>query len=135
MNSAHRRYEVKREFFRFLVTGGSATAAHYLIFWICISVVGISVTIGSAIGYLFGSVVSYLMNYYYTFDSSRPHGAAVVRFYLMVGIGLFINIGAVHMLVKGLSWNPWLAQIFATGVTLVGNFFFSKLFVFSWRKR
>ena len=123
-----------REFFKFFVTGGSATAAHYVVFWLCIAVAAMDATTSSAIGYLFGSVVSYLLNYYYTFDSRRSHRTAVLLFYVMVSIGFLINIGIMHVFVKELSLNPWLAQICATGLTLVFNFVVSKFFVFSWRR-
>lgn len=128
-----RPVEMTREFFRFLVTGSSATVAHYAVFWLCISVLGISTTAASAIGYLFGSVVSYLMNYYYTFDSNRAHGEAVAIFYLMVLTGFFINTGIVHALGAELGWNPWLSQVSATALTLFWNFLVSKLFVFGRR--
>ena len=118
---------MKREFFRFLVTGGSATAAQYAVFWLCISVIGIGTTTASAVGYLLGSVVSYLMSYYYTFESKRSHAEAVRAFYLMVATGFFINIGIVHTLATGLDWNPWLSQVCATASTLFWNFLVSKV--------
>lgn len=126
---------MKREFFRFLVTGSSATVAQYAVFWLCISVLCLGTTAASAIGYLFGSVFSYLMSYYYTFDSKRSHVEAVASFYLMVATGFFINTGIVHMLAAGLGWNPWLSQVFATALTLLWNFLISKLFVFGRSKR
>ena len=127
--------EMKREFFRFLVTGSSATVGHYAVFWLCISVLGISTTVAAAIGYLFGSVLSYLMSYYYTFDSKRSHGEAVAFFYLMVATGFFINTGIVHALAAGLRWDPWISQVFATALTLFWNYIVSKLLVFGRRGR
>lgn len=123
-----------REFFKFLITGGSSTASHYVVFWLCLSVAAMDATTSSAVGYLFGSIVSYLLNYYYTFNSRRSHRSAVLLFYAMVSIGFIINIGVVHVFVKELTFNPWLAQICATGLTLVFNFVISKFLVFSWRK-
>jgi putative flippase GtrA len=119
---------------KFLVTGGIATITHYVIFWLCLAVVEIDSTISSAIGYMFGSVVSYFLNYYFTFDSRRSHKKAILFFYLMVMIGLFINIASMHTLVKELELKPWLAQIYVTGITLIFNFIISKKFVFGWRR-
>lgn len=135
MATGRRRVDMSREFFRFLVTGGSATSAHYAVFWLCLSVIGTGATAASAVGYLCGSIVSYLMSYYYTFDSKRSHGEAVVLFYLMVATGFFINTGIVHALAAGLGWNPWLSQVCATALTLFWNFLVSKVFVFGWRGR
>lgn len=87
----------------------------------------------SAVGYLFGSVVSYLMSYYYTFGSKRSHTKSVVLFYLMVSSGFFINTGAVYILTMEHGWNPWLSQVCATTLTFFWNFFVSKMFVFGWR--
>lgn len=126
---------MKHEFFRFLATGGSATSVHYAVFLLGISVIRMDATMASALGYLCGSVVSYLMSYYYTFDSNRSHREAVVLFYLMAVTGFFINTCCVHALAAGLGWNPWLSQVCATILTLFWNFFVSKAFVFnrSWR--
>ncbi len=122
-----------RYFFRFIVTGGSATSVHYAVFWLCISLIGMSATVASAVGYLCGSIVSYLMSYYYTFGSKRSHREAVALFYLMVATGFVINTGVVHALVAGLDWSPWLSQACATVLTLFWNFFVSKMYVFVWR--
>ena len=121
---------MKPEFFRFLVSAGSATSAHYLTFWLCLSVIGVSATVSSALGYLVGSVVSYLMSYYYVFNSKRSHGKALLLFYLMVATGFFINTGIVHALAAGLDWNHWLSQICATAMTLLWNFLVLKGFVY-----
>ncbi len=122
-----------RSFLRFIVAGGTATSAHYAIFWLCISLAGISATVASAVGYMCGSIVSYLMSYYYAFDSKRSHRDAVVLFYLMVASGFVINTGVVYALDVGLGWSPWLAQVCATSITLFWNFFVSKMYIFVWR--
>jgi len=134
-NPYNGRREVNAEFFRFLVTGAYATTLHYLVFWLGISGLSMNASLASGTGYLSGSVLSYFMNYYYTFDSKRPHREAVGLFYLIVATGFFINTGSFFMLTRRLSWNPWFAQVGATALALLWNFFFSRLFVFCWRKR
>ena len=125
---------MKRELFRFLLTGGVATAAHYVLFWVCIAVINTAATLASAVGYIFGSIFSYFMSYYFTFGSKRSHVEAMLLFYLMVGMGFFINTGVVYTLSAEFYWKPWTAQVCATGLTLIWNFFFAKLIVFRWRQ-
>lgn len=123
-----------KEFQRFLITGGIATLSHYVVFWLWISLNKDEATIASAIGYLFGAVVSYLLNYYYTFDSKRSHSGTIARFYLMALAGFFINVGIVHGLATSLALNPWLSQVCATGLVFFWNFIVSKIFVFEGKR-
>jgi putative flippase GtrA len=127
--------KIKSYFTKFIAAGGIATGVQYVVFWICIYLIGIDTTTASAVGYLFGSIVSYFINYYFTFNSQRPHSDTLPLFYIMVTIGFFVNTGSLHALNTGLGWNPWLSQVCASGLALIWNFYVSKLFVFGWRRR
>lgn len=116
--------------FRFLVAGGMATALQYFILGIGIHAFHSVAAVASGVGYLFGSVLNYAINYYFTFSSEQSHVKAVARFYIMVAIGWSINTGCMALLADFLGWNNWLAQVLATVLSLVSNFIISKLWVF-----
>jgi len=122
--------EVRSTLVRFILTGGIATLLQYVVLWSGVEVLGLPAAAASGIGYLVGSLVSYFLNYYYTFESSRSHVGAVSRFYIMVGIGWLINVLTVGVLADSLEWNKWLAQFIATAIALVWNFCFSRYWVF-----
>lgn len=121
---------ISEQIFRFLLTGGIATALHYLTLAVCVYVFQWSAWLGSGIGYLAGSVISYMMNYFFTFGSALSHNQAVPRFYFAVAIGWALNTSVIALLVEGMSWNPWLAQVFSTLIVITWNFTAARLWVF-----
>lgn len=119
-----------RQFLRFAAVGAIGTLVQYLTLWIGVEMLGMSAAVSSGIGYLFGSVVNYLLNYTFTFGSDATHIKAVPKFYAVVGIGWCINTGLMLLLTQHLAVNYWLAQMFVTGVGLVWNFTGSKWWAF-----
>lgn len=118
------------QLWRFFLTGGLATGLQYLVLGIGTSFLEWSAAVSSGIGYLVGSVVSYLMNYFFTFASNSPHVQAAARFYLMVAIGWTINTVVMALLADWAGWNKWVSQLLATGFALVWNFIASRIWVF-----
>lgn len=115
---------------RFLLTGSVATLLQYATLWFGVEVLYFPAVIASGSGYLAGSAVSYAMNYYFTFNSNRSHVGAAARFYLMVGVGWLINIVVVGGLADLLQLNKWVAQLIATTLALIWNYYFSRNWVF-----
>lgn len=118
------------QFLRFLLTGGIATALQYIVLWLGSEILNWSVIWSSGVGYLAGSVISYLLSYFFTFGSNRSHMQAAPRFYLAVAVGWCINTGVMAILAGVLGWNMWLSQILATCLTIVWNFGASRSLVF-----
>lgn len=121
---------IGHQLLRFLVTGGLATALQYLTLAVCSITLGWTAWLGSGMGYLLGSILSYVMNYFFTFDSKRPHSQAAPRFYLMVAIGWTVNTLTVAAFADGLNWNTWISQLIATTLTLAWNFSAARIWVF-----
>lgn len=118
------------QFLRFAAVGAIGTLAQYLTLWVGVESVGMSAAVSSGVGYLLGSVVNYLLNYAFTFESDETHAKAVPKFYAVVAIGWCLNTGIMWLLAQHLLWNYWWAQIFATGAGLAWNFAGSKWWVF-----
>lgn len=115
---------------RFLLTGGLATALQYLVLAVSMDGLGWSAALASGTGYLAGSVLSYVMNYFFTFASNRSHVQAAPRFYVMVAVGWGLNTVVMALLADGLDWNPWLSQLIATFLALIWNFVAARIWVF-----
>lgn len=116
---------------RFLLSGALATATQYGILWAGTSLAQLSAAVASGFGYLAGSVVAYIANYFYTFSSNRSHATAIGRFYLMVAVGWLITTLMMWALVDHAGWNKWFGQILATGTCLAWNYAASRTWVFS----
>jgi putative flippase GtrA len=92
------------------------------------------------IAFLAANINSYLINKHWTFkDKSDGQGAKQFSVYLTVSIiGALINIGAVYLITTymqpafGMSDKLWLnvANLAATGLSLIWNFIGYKLIVF-----
>lgn len=122
--------EALGQFGRFLLTGGLATTLQYFVLGFGTSVLGASAAVFSGIGYLSGSVLSYVMSYFFTFRSNRAHLPAALRFYVMVAVGWCINTLVMALLADAMDWNKWLSQIVATVLALVWNYLASRIWVF-----
>lgn len=116
-------------FARFVAVGGVATAIQYAILIILVRGFRLAPTPASSIGFVLSAAVNYLLNYRFTFQSSRPHGPAAVKFALLAGAGLLINAGIMHLMI-GAGLHYLLAQLCATGVVLFWNFIGNTLWTF-----
>lgn len=114
------------KFIKFLGVGGTATAIHYVLLILLVEFSDIAPVIGSTLGYIVSGIVNYTLNYYFTFDSREKHGLAAPKFAVVAGIGLAINGGIVYLLTEVLTVYYVLAQIIATAIVLMWNFFVHK---------
>jgi putative flippase GtrA len=111
-----------RKVFRFLWVGAVATAAHYAVLITLVEVFGMNATIGAAIGFTVGALVSYAANYVFTFTSTLPHRIAAPRFAVSAGCGVLINSAIMAALAGGLGIHYLVAQAVATAATLLWNY-------------
>lgn len=116
-------------FVRFVLVGGLATAIQYALLILLVRVFGMAPTPASSIGFVLSAIVNYLLNYRFTFHSSRPHGPAAAKFGALAGAGLLIN-GAIMRLMVGLGVQYLLAQACATLVVLLWNFIGNSFWTF-----
>lgn len=124
-----------RQFFQFAAVGLSGTAVQYLSIQVAVmlqfSLLGKSPAVtGSAIGYLLGSVVNYILNYFLTFGSGKSHVEAASKYFSVLAVGWLINLGLMTLLVETWGIWHWYAQVFTTGLVLCWNFAGSKLWAF-----
>jgi len=118
------------QFIHFATVGLTGTLVQYLSLWIGVHYFLISAPIASAIGYIFGSVVNYLLNYFLTFGSNKSHKEAASKYFSIVGIGWCINLFLMSFFVHYLSWYFWFAQFMTTGICLIWNFSGSRWWAF-----
>jgi len=116
-------------FVRFGLVGAIATAIQYALLVLLVHVAGMAPTPASSIGFILSAGVNYLLNYRFTFQSSRAHGPAAAKFGLLAGAGLLIN-GAIMHLMTGAGVHYLLAQVCATSVVLFWNFVGNSVWTF-----
>jgi putative flippase GtrA len=119
-----------RQFVRFATVGATGTAVQYVVLWVGVERLGWPAAISSAAGYALGSIVNYLLNYFFTFGSGKSHVEAAAKYYAVLAVGLCITAALMALLVGGFGWNYWAAQLLTTGVALLWHFAGSKWWAF-----
>jgi putative flippase GtrA len=127
---ASRERSLSRQFLRFASVGATGTAVQYLVLWFGVEAMHWPAAASSAIGYALGSIVNYLLNYFFTFASGKSHVEAAAKYYAVLAVGLAITAALMALLVAQLGWNYWAAQIVTTGVALLWHFAGSRWWAF-----
>jgi putative flippase GtrA len=119
-----------RQFIQFAAVGAAGTTVQYVTLWAGVEILAAPAVISSAVGYVLGSVINYLLNYFFTFESGQSHIRVASKYYTVLGVGWCINYALMKILVDHISLHYWFAQVFTTGVGLMWNFIGSKWWVF-----
>ena len=114
----------------FALIGALATGLQYLVLIILVRVGGVDPVLASALGYIFSGILSYRLNYSFTFRSSKSHREAFVKFGMVSLSGLLINTGIMSFGVNLLEVNYLLVQLFSTGAVLFWNFLMNMVWSF-----
>jgi len=121
---------ILRQFVAFGGVGAIATAIQYLILVLLTEVLGADPVVASTIGYISSALLNYTLNYRFTFASDKPHVVAIQVFTLVALAGSILNAGIMYAMVHGFGANYLVAQVFATGVVFLWNFFAHRRFTF-----
>ena len=114
----------------FSTAGVFAAIGHYSTLIGLIEFAGTAPVPASLAGYLVGGVISYILNYRFTFRSRNEHGETVAKFLTVAAVGFILN-GAVMAAFTGWSQIHYLAaQIVTTGVVLMWSFMASRYWTF-----
>ena len=127
-----------KRFALFVGIGGLSSLLQFILLILFIEAGVLSEVSASAAGYLLSSIFNYWANYHYTFKSTRSHWEAFPRFAVAVAIGLSANT----LLFAGFLFLfdhyiplPWIehylvAQVLATGLTVILNFAIQKFWIY-----
>lgn len=107
-----------------------ATAAHYTALVVLVQARAVDAVAASAAGCLIGAIVSYVLNYRFTFFSTQRHAIAVPVFFLFAGLSLILNTVLMAGLTAGAGLHYLPAQVLVTGILLVWNFFAHQRWTF-----
>ena len=89
---------------------------------------GVGATLSNAIGYAFGSLLSYMLNKKYTFKSKEKSKTMALKFFSVLGLAYVFNFITLQWLLP--LTNPYLAQVGAALVYTLSSFVLAKFFVF-----
>lgn len=124
---------IKRELGIFLVVGTLTVLIDYLIYRSLVWTQWLTVDVAKGIGFIVGTMFSYVANKFWTFGHKRHAPGSVWRFSLLYAATLLTNVVvnalALNTLVT-LSWAVQFAFLVATGISATMNFVGMKFFAF-----
>jgi len=109
-------------FFTFAFVGSVGTAIQYTALGIGTMMGSSHPVTGSVVGYALGSVVNYLLNYRFTFQSKAPHSQSATKYFSILAVGWVINLCLMSLFVVSFGWGHWISQVITTTIGLIWNY-------------
>lgn len=119
-----------REFGLFVVVGLIAAVGHYGTLIALAGGFSADPVLASALGFVVGGLISYVLNYHLTFRATRHHAVALPMFFAVAGIGFLLNGVAMTVFTKFAGLHYLAAQVLTTGLLLLWHFGANRLWTF-----
>ena len=117
-------------FLRFAAAGAVGTALHYMVLFALVQSALVGPAKAAMCGAACGAICNYFLNRRFSFRTERSHSDTAPSFFAMVVFGILAN-GAIVKFALLLGINYLVAQLCATLIILVLNFFICKLWIFN----
>lgn len=118
------------QFCRFAAIGLIGTAVHYFVLITLVHLGEVAPILASGCGFVGGALTNYLLNYRYTFNSRISHLIGLPKFLAVASAGLALNSLVMLAGLDAMNLHYLPAQIVATGVVLIWNFFGNRIWTF-----
>lgn len=120
------------KFLKFGAVGFSGVFVNFGVTWFFKEICKLNKYLSNILGFIFAATSNYLLNRYWTFQSTNPQmGAEFAKYFLISVVGLGIDTLTVYLLNGKLKWNFYLSKVFAVGAAMLWNFFGNLLFTFA----
>lgn len=120
------------KFLKFGAVGFSGVFVNFGVTWFFKEICKLNKYFSNILGFVFAATSNYLLNRYWTFQSTNPQmGAEFAKYFLISVVGLGIDTLTVYLLSGKLKWNFYLSKVFAIGAAMLWNFFGNLLFTFA----
>ena len=124
----HRR--LVTQFAKFGLVGVSNTLIAYAVFTVLEEVFGVWYVAASGIGFAIGATYGFLLNRSWTFADHGAQRGAAMRWFIVQGCGLLLDLALIAAFVEGAHLNKLIAQAFATVIVTVITFFANRRWTF-----
>lgn len=122
---------VTSPFSRYVGAGAIGTLSHLVALAVAVELAGLSPTLGTGLGAVFGAGVNYALNYHFTFVSTAAHVRTLPRYLGVAVFGMAVSMGVVRHLTMRFGTAHYLeAQLVATGLVLVLGFLLNRAWTF-----
>jgi putative flippase GtrA len=123
-------HPVAVQFVKFGIVGVSNTLLTFLVYTLLLKVFDVWYIAASAIGFIVGTTNSFLLNRKWTFSEHVGDSMTPVRWAIVQGCGLGLNLGLLALFVREAGLDELIAQAFATVIVTVSTFFANRTWTF-----
>lgn len=123
------------QFIRFGLVGIVSTLCHMGTLIILVEFFGYIPLLASTLGFILAVIVSYILNYRFTFMVSGNHALFFPRYLIVCLTGLTINTSIMYVTVNILNWWYIIGQITTLTVVPITNFTLNKFWAFNSKER
>lgn len=141
MNKIKELYTKHKEIINYLIIGGLTFIVSMLSYYLCVVTFldpldPIQLQIANVISWIFAVTFAYFTNRKYVFESKNKNIIGeMTGFFASRLATLFMEMAVMFLTVTVLKMNDKIAKLIAQIVVIVGNYVFSKLFVFKKSKK
>ncbi len=115
---------------KFGLVGVSNTVLTFAVFTLLLKVFGVWYLAASAIGFAVGATNGFLLNRRWTFREHVGDSLTPVRWAIVQGTGLGVNVALLYVLVDHVGLDELVGQACATAVVTVSTFFVNRAWTF-----
>jgi len=129
-SAMQRHLPLVAQFAKFGVVGLSNTIITYAVFTLLEEGFGVWYIAASGIGFAVGATNGFLLNRSWTFRGHGENSGAAVRWFIVQGCGLLLDLALIATFVELGHLNKLIAQAFATVIVVVITFFINRRWTF-----
>lgn len=118
------------QFMKFGLVGISNTLITFAVYTVLLKVFGLWYVASSGIGFAVGAVNGFLWNRAWTFKGHVGDALTPVRWFVVQGCGLLVNLGLVYLFVDGAGMDELVGQGSTTVIVTVLTFFANRSWTF-----
>jgi putative flippase GtrA len=118
------------QFVKFGIVGVSNTLIAFAVYTLLLKAFGVWYVAASGIGFAIGAINGFLWNRAWTFKGHVGDALTPVRWFVVQGCGLLLDLGLVYLLVDGTGMDKLLGQAVTTVVVTVITFFVNRAWTF-----
>ncbi len=118
------------QFVKFGIVGVSNTLIAFAVYTLLLKVFGVWYVAASGIGFALGAVNGFLWNRAWTFKGHVGDALTPVRWFVVQGCGLLLDLALVYALVDGAGLDKLFGQALTTLVVTVITFFVNRAWTF-----
>ena len=117
---------------RYLISGGTAALVNWVTLYLLVHVGTMHYLYASVLAFIVSIGASFAMQKFWTFRDNLMHDIRMQfsRYLIVILLSLVLNTALVYLLVEKMSVWYLLAQVIATVIIAITNFFCYKHFVF-----